>query len=84
MCPTAGIVELLGRQQRGKTGNSQPESRGAIGNSCYDTEYIAEAYSPINEIEPSPIKTTIFHTKKESMIVKADEDPRKPWYFTHV
>jgi hypothetical protein len=84
MCPREDMCELLGRQQRGNLGNRASESRGTAGNVCCDAGYIAETSSSIKEIEPIPIKITILHTKKESIILKAEEDPRKPWYFTHV
>jgi hypothetical protein len=84
MGPMEHMGELLVRQQRENLGNGEPESRGNAGNVCCDRGYIAETSSSIKEVEPIPVKITILHTKKESIIVKAEGDPRKPWYFTHV
>lgn len=53
-------------------------------NVCRDEEYIFESSRDIKEIEMIPAKITILRTKKESKILKTEEDPRKPWYFAHV
>jgi hypothetical protein len=84
MCSMEGMSEMLVRQQKENLGNGKLESRGNAGNFCCDREYIAETSSSVKEIEPIPVKITILHTKKESIVVKAEEDPRKPWFFTHV
>jgi len=38
----------------------------------------------IKKNRTKPTKITILHTKKETILVKTEEDPRKPWYFAHV
>jgi hypothetical protein len=84
MCPMENMSELLVRQQKENPSNGKLESRGNAGNSCCDKGHIAETSNFVKEIEPTPLRITILHTKQESIIVKAEEDPRKPWFFTHV
>jgi len=90
MCPMANVYELGDRPQKGTVEKSQTENLlkeegiGTTGNVSRDKEYLFETRSAIKEIATIPAKTTMLHTRKESIIVKAEEDPIKPWYFTHV
>jgi hypothetical protein len=59
------------------------ESMGITENVYRAEECIFETSRDSKEIETIPEKTTILHTKKER-ILKAEEDPGKPWYFTQV
>jgi hypothetical protein len=63
---------------------SSKESIDTTENVNRDEEYLFETHSAIKEIATIFAKTTILHTKKMSIILKAEEDPLKPWYFIHV
>jgi len=90
MCPMADMYELRDHPQKGNVEKSETEnllneeSIGTTENVSRDEEYLFETRSAIKEIATIPAKITILHTKKESIIMKAEEDPKKPWYFTHV
>jgi len=51
---------------------------------CFNEDSTREKNKTNKEIETPPAKTTIVHTKKEKVIVKTKEYPRKPWYFARV
>jgi hypothetical protein len=90
MCPMADMYEVRDRPQKVNLEKGAPENfpkEGSIGtteNVCRDDEYSFETNRTIKEIEPIPAKIAILHTEKESTILKVEEDPRKPWYFTRV
>ena len=90
MCPIADMYELRDRPQKGKVEKRETENLlkeeciSTTENVSRDKEYLFETRSAIKEIATIPAKTTMLHTRKESIIVKAEEDPIKPWYFTHV
>ena len=90
MCPMADMYELRDRPQKGNLekraiGNLlEEESIGTTENVCRDEESIFGTSREIKELETIPARIAILHTKKETIISKAEEDPRKLWYFTHV
>jgi len=90
MCPMADMYEPRDRPQKRNVEKSETqnllkeESIGTTENVSRDKEYLFKTRSAIKEIETIPAKITILHTKNESIIVKTEEDTRKPWYFTHV
>jgi len=90
MCSMADVYELRDRQQKRKLEKRTPENLlkeeriDTTESVCRDEEYVLETSSAVKETETIPVKITILHTKNESIIVKTEEDPRKPWYFTHV
>ena len=49
-----------------------------------DEESFLETYSVINEVATIPAKISILHTRKESIILKSEEDPVESWYFTRI
>ena len=90
MCPMADMSELRDRPQKGNLEKRaidnllEKESIGTTENVCRDEEPIFGTCREIKELETIPAKIAILHTKKESIILKAEEDPRKPWYFAHI
>jgi len=78
MCPMADMCGLRDRPQNGTV-----EKSGTERVNC-DKDYLFEKCSAIKEIETIPARITILHSKNESIILRAEEDPRKPWYFIHV
>jgi hypothetical protein len=89
MCLMEDIYELRDRPQnenpkkRAPEGLLKEQSIGITENVCLDEECIFEKSRDSKEIDTIPTKITILNAKKER-ILKAEEDPRKPWYFTHV
>ena len=89
MCPMADIYELRDHPQKGKLeeraiGNLlKEESIGTTENVCRNEVSILDTRREI-EIEAILARVATLHTKKESIILEAEEDPRKPWYFTRV
>jgi len=81
MYPIAATYELRDCPQKGNIEKRAPEnllkeeSIGTAENVCRNEEYIFESSRDIEEIETIPAKTTILHTKKESIIL-VEEDPR--------
>lgn len=90
MCPMANMYELRDRPQKGtveKSGTENLLKEECIGTTekvSRDKDYLFEKCSAIKEIETIPAKIIILHSKNESIILRAEEDPRKPWYFIHV
>jgi hypothetical protein len=90
MCPMADMYELRDRPQRGNLEEMarenllEEESICRTENVCRGEESIFDTSREIKELETIPGKIAILHTKKESIILKAEEHPRKPWYFAHV
>ena len=90
MCTIEDMPELRGRPQEVILGKSAPENLpkedniATNENVCRNEEYVIQTSNDVKQIETIPVKITILHTKKESIIVKTEEDPRKPWYFTRV
>jgi hypothetical protein len=90
MCPMANMCELRDRPQKGNIEKKVPEnplkeeSSGTTTNVCRYEEYFFEKSRDSKEEETDPSEITILHTKEENIILKTEEDPRKPWYFVHV
>ncbi len=90
MCPMADVYELKDCPQKGKAEKSETknllkeENISTTEKVNRDKKNFFETRFDINEIEKIPAKITILHTRKESIILKAEEVPRKPWYITHV
>lgn len=84
MFSVENMSELLVQKQKEHLGKDMLESRDNAGISFCDRLYIAETSCSIEEIEPISIRITNFHAEKRSIIVKAEENPRKPRYFTRV
>jgi len=90
MCPVADIYELRNRPKKRDSDRRAPEnlpkkkSRNATENACLREEATLKKSKHIKEIKTIPAKITILHAKKEIIIVKTEEDPRKPGYFAHI
>jgi len=81
MCPMVDMYELRDQPQKGNLkkrspGNLQKEER------VNTTEHVRRDEESIfgtrREIEAIPAKITMLHTGKESIISKAEEDPKTP------
>ena len=90
MCPMADVYELRDHPQKGNVEKSETEnllkeeSIDTTENMSREKDYFFETRNAISEIDTIPGKITMLHTRKTSIILQAEEDPRKPWYFTHV
>jgi len=90
MCPMADMYKLRDHPQKGKLekraiGNLlKEESIGTTENVFRGEVSIFDTRKEIEEIEAIPARVAILHTKKETIILEAEEDPRKPWYFARV
>ena len=91
MCPLVDMYELGDRPQKRNLERKasenllKEESIGTTENVCRNEEYIFETSRDIEERKAIPAKIiTMLHTEKESISLKAEEDPKKPWYFAHV
>ena len=89
MCQIVDMYELRESPQKGMAEKIEnecllKESIGTTENVSCDKDYFFETRNSIKDIETIPAKITILHTRKESILMKSEEDPIKPWYFTHV
>ena len=90
MCPLVDMCELRdyahkGNLKRSSRGNLLKEERvDTTENGYRDEEYVLDTTITTKEIETTPAKTIILHTQRESTLLKAEGDSKKPWYFTHV
>jgi hypothetical protein len=90
MCPMANMYEPNDYLQGGNLEKRVPENllkgegKAAAENVCRDEESIFKKGREIEESKTIPSEIAILQTKKKSLISNAEEDLRKPWYFTRV
>jgi len=88
MCVNEKMCEVVDSLQRRNLRKTEPialprgESRGRAKNVSRNTRYSAEIGNRSKQEES--FLNTVMLAKKEKNVLNAEQNPKEPWYFTHI